>query len=109
MRQFNEEIPNDERVAYYSYGASLMASTQDFQTRLRNRIAQWGGITTDSDHDGMVEVHSMWWGEECELFTTDHSGIIGMRPLPWKSHSFDHLTFFSKLADTLAKKSHRIS
>lgn len=98
---FNPTIIDDPRVRYFSYGAVLDNCTTGFALKARRLQGMVAGMT-GNDHDGLVPVASAKWGEYRGTCTTDHSGIIGLHPVPGWKIPFDHLALFAEIADYLA-------
>lgn len=79
LQQFNKEVPNDPRVAYFSYGAlmdpqglKLFLPTYEI---IKRRILARG--ETHYENDGMVSVQLAMWGEYMgTLQNVDHMDLI---------------------------------
>ncbi|MEW6237941.1 MAG: alpha/beta fold hydrolase [Candidatus Omnitrophota bacterium] len=99
---FNPQTPDDPRVRYFSYGGKISPPKNlwsNFPRPLTWRIVQ----EQEGDNDGLVSVESAKWGEFLGAIPADHGEQIGLKINPWKHNAFDHLTFFSQIADNLAQ------
>ena len=97
---FNQVIVDDPRVRYFSYAAVLDPHTNGFLGAVRRIEGKLSGVQSLL-HDGVVELESARWGEFIRACPTDHAGIIGLHPVPWRTPAFDHLALFDEIADRL--------
>lgn len=102
IERFNQEIIDDPRVCYYSYGAVINSRDRGFISTLRRIEGNITGMRSP-DHDGLVELESSKWGHYVRTCNTDHAGIIGVHLLPWKLPAFDHLALFDEISERLAR------
>lgn len=73
MKIFNENNPDDERVKYYSYGASFRPGI------LSSFRLSWSLLMDrEGENDGMVSVESSKWGEyQGTLKNVNHMDLVG--------------------------------
>lgn len=108
MAIFNEQVPDDPNVKYYSWGASYEPGWFD--------PLRWGHDTikaAEGENDGLVSVASSKWGEfRGTLVGCSHVDLVG-----WVNHvrftmeawagrpiAFKPATFYLEVADHLAKQ-----
>lgn len=103
---FNQLVVDDPRVRYFSYAAVLNEQTTGVLGVVRRLEGTLSGMQSQF-HDGVVELESTQWGEFIRACPTDHAGIIGLHPLPWRKPAFDHLALFDEIAERLATISPR--
>jgi len=99
---FNPQTPDDPRVRYFSYAGKIEPpkhAWSNFPRPLSWRILQ----ELEGDNDGLVSVESAKWGEFLGTIAADHGEQIGLKINPWKRNAFDHLAFFSQIAENLAQ------
>lgn len=97
---FNQAVVDDPQVRYFSYAAVLDPQTTGALGVIRRIEGRLSGVQSPL-HDGVVELESTRWGEFIRACPTDHAGIIGLHPLPWRKPSFDHLALFAEIAERL--------
>jgi triacylglycerol lipase len=99
-RTFNDRIPDDPRVCYFSYTAAVPSSRVSPLLR-----RAWNILTpAEGPNDGLVSMHSAAWGEVLGTLSVDHfaqtpDGLF-VRP----GESFDALNFYSRLIEDLAHR-----
>lgn len=98
---FNQVIVDDPRIRYFSYAAVIDEQTTGALGMVRRVEGRLSGMRS-SRHDGVVELESAQWGEFIRACPTDHAGIIGLHPIPWRKPAFDHLALFEDIAERLA-------
>ncbi|SGY12506.1 BQ5605_C011g06527 [Microbotryum silenes-dioicae] len=110
MARFNEQTPDREDVAYYSYGAEFVPTwTNVF------RVPYGILLEKEGPNDGLVSVRSAKWGNyQATLNNVNHLDLIGWvgkvrygwaewlgRPIKFKP-----VSFFCAVAEMLAEEGH---
>jgi triacylglycerol lipase len=98
--RFNEEVPDQPGVRYFSHGAAVPLSRVTPPLRRAWNIVS----ATEGPNDGLVSVQSAVWGEYLGTLTVDHfaqtpDGLF-VRP----GESFDSVGFFARLIEDLARR-----
>ena len=119
MREFNRSTPNDPKVAYFSYGASMRPKWFNLFYGTWQVVSN---ISNGEPNDGLVTVSSSKWGQYMgTLQNTDHLDLIN-----WKNRiqkevankvfkvndsvsnqvepELDVLDFYLSIADNLARR-----
>lgn len=103
--QFNDAIPNDPNVKYFSYGAAMHPNPASMF------LVTWKIINDkEGPNDGMVSIQSCKWGQfKGYLDDVDHAdlinwmGIIKKTKIAFGIPNFNPQYFYLDVADNLAK------
>lgn len=115
LAQFNEEVRDDPRVTYFSYGAAMDPSGlrlfRPTYEIIRGRILAAGG---NPANDGMVSVELARWGEYVgTLEGVDHLDLINWtnraravvdRAIFSRDTSFSAVALYLDIAETLSRR-----
>ena len=99
-RTFNDRTPDDPRVPYFSYTATVPSSRVSPLLR-----RAWNILTpAEGPNDGLVSMNSATWGEVLGTLSVDHfaqtpDGLF-VRP----GENFDALNFYSSVIEDLAHR-----
>lgn len=100
VREFNARTPNAPNVRYYSYAGSV--SPARLTPTLRRA---WTLLTPiEGPNDGMVSVASATWGEYLGTLHADHYAQTPDATFVRPGENFDHLGFYSRLVEDLARR-----
>ena len=126
LARFNEQVPDQPGVAYYAIGGrSSLARAADLCTpevapeflapyaQLRDPIDPLllataavlaGSLLSPEPNDGLVRVAESRWGQWLGCIPADHWDQVGqlLGDSPGLGNSFDHLSFYSRLASWLS-------
>ncbi|KAF9935052.1 hypothetical protein FBU30_008545 [Linnemannia zychae] len=101
---FNPNTPDDPRVSYYSYGASV------------RQIPIWAPLgipweiikAREGENDGLVSTHSARWGHYVGTEEADHWDMNNRRRLKigYDQKPFDAIDFYMSVATLMYKEGH---
>lgn len=117
----NQELPDDDRVAYFSFATHAGPADEDVCRRavfnrpneLEATPALWLSAgyylmrerrESGGANDGVVPTSSMPFGTFLGCLPADHVGVVGMRfpgPENADAHVFDHIAFYRYYAERL--------
>lgn len=105
MRGFNQRIRNRPEVLYQSWSGH----TTLVRRSLNDRVSPFFALTypilkaRHGSNDGLVSEYSAKWGQYRGRIFADHIDQIGFL-FNIQKRSFDHITFFEKMAANLGQK-----
>lgn len=101
--QFNREVLNDPKVAYYS--ATTAIATPILTNALPLFWLSHGLISKrEGDNDGFVSVESARWGEHLCTYAGDHYSQIGQ--FLGRARGMDYLKFYTEIFTRLKRDGH---
>jgi triacylglycerol lipase len=98
--RFNTLTPDMPNVRYFSYGAAV--PPRIVVPPLRRAAALM--TAAEGPNDGMVSVASSRWGEYLGTLHADHFVQTPDLAFPCPSQQFDHLGFYVRLLEDLARR-----
>jgi len=95
---FNENVPNSERVRYFSVAAQHDGNFRNLEWYIPYYIV----CQKEGDNDGVVSVQSARWGEEMELWDGDHFSLVNwLRPWTPNPEARDVVPRYGKILERL--------
>ena len=71
-RRFNDEVPDDPNVRYFSVAGRLSSDRRGWQWRVPSQIVH----RHEGENDGIVSTASARWGEASDVWDGDHMNLV---------------------------------